>query len=512
MNTEESAVREPPRRLGGIVRHLGPGLILAGSIVGSGELIAATRTGAEAGFIFLGLIIFGCVVKVFTQVEIARHCVTTGETTLTALNQVPGPRAQTGKGVVNWIVIFWIATMLCGLGQLGGIVGGVGQAMAMSVPLTAKGAEYNTKATARAKALVLEKQLAEDESVELAKLKASFSGYDFEDKPVDDKLWALLLAGITSVMLFRGGFGFIESFCTILVGSFSLVTIANLLALQTHGDWAIRPDDLREGLGLGFLSSGSAKLGLALSTFGIIGVGASEIVAYPYWCLEKGYGKWIGRDDNSPSWTERARGWLRVMQWDAWGSMVVYTFCTIVFYLLGAAVLSRLGLVPEKADLVRTLSVMYAPAFGQSATYIFLFGAFAVLFSTFLVSNAGKARMFVDVTKVTGFTDLTEERRQRWVSRMGAALPLICVLVYVVWPSPAKLILFSGMMQSLLLPMLAFGALWFRRRQPNPELRPGRAWDFGLGFSFLAFVAIGLYLAVTKSAALMAIFSDYFGR
>ena len=141
---------------------------------------------------------------------------------------------------------------------------------------------------------------------------------------------------------------------------------------------------------------------------------------------------------------------------------------------------------------------MYTPVFGQGATYIFLFGAFAVLFSTFLVSNAGKARMFVDVTAVTGFTELPDERRQRWVSRMGAALPLICVLVYIVWPNPAKLILFSGMMQSLLLPMLAFGAIYFRGQQPNLSLRPGRAWDLGLGFSFLSFVVIGLYLAFTK--------------
>ena len=35
----------------------GPGMILAGSIVGSGELIATTRTGAEAHFDFLWLII-----------------------------------------------------------------------------------------------------------------------------------------------------------------------------------------------------------------------------------------------------------------------------------------------------------------------------------------------------------------------------------------------------------------------------------------------------------------------
>ena len=66
---------QPPSTFRGILLRLGPGLILAGSIVGSGELIATTRTGAEAGFTFLWLIILGCVIKVFTQVEVSRHCI-----------------------------------------------------------------------------------------------------------------------------------------------------------------------------------------------------------------------------------------------------------------------------------------------------------------------------------------------------------------------------------------------------------------------------------------------------
>ena len=51
-----SAVRDAPTTVKGILRNVGPGMILAGSIVGSGELIATTRTGAEAHFDFLWLI------------------------------------------------------------------------------------------------------------------------------------------------------------------------------------------------------------------------------------------------------------------------------------------------------------------------------------------------------------------------------------------------------------------------------------------------------------------------
>ena len=120
-------VLEPPVGFRATLKYLGPGLILAGSIVGSGELIATTRTGAEAGYSLLWLIIVGCVLKVFAQVEICRHCITHGETTLTALDKIP----KCGRA----ISVFWLVTFLFGLGQLGGIVGGVGQALDLVLPI-----------------------------------------------------------------------------------------------------------------------------------------------------------------------------------------------------------------------------------------------------------------------------------------------------------------------------------------------------------------------------------------
>ena len=89
-----NGVKEPPKNIPSIIRNLGPGLILAGSIVGSGELIATTKTGAEAHFDFLWLIILGCVVKVFAQIEFGRHVITHNRTSLSSLNSLPGPRLK----------------------------------------------------------------------------------------------------------------------------------------------------------------------------------------------------------------------------------------------------------------------------------------------------------------------------------------------------------------------------------------------------------------------------------
>src|SRR6478672_11865881 len=133
-------IEEPPVDVPGIIMRLGPGLIIAGSIVGSGELIGTTKTGAEAGFYLLWLIIIGCVIKVFVQVELGRDAIVRGKTTMAALSEVPGPAV---KGHGNWLLWYYFLMFAAGIGQLGGIVGGVGQAMAISMPLTQQGREFN---------------------------------------------------------------------------------------------------------------------------------------------------------------------------------------------------------------------------------------------------------------------------------------------------------------------------------------------------------------------------------
>ena len=122
-------------------------MILAGSIVGSGELIATTRTGAEAHFDFLWLIILGCFIKVFAQIEFGKHVITYGESSLESLNGLPGPvykNEKEGRQIkANWILIFWFVMFVSILGQQGGIVGGVGQALAITFPLSEEGSKRN---------------------------------------------------------------------------------------------------------------------------------------------------------------------------------------------------------------------------------------------------------------------------------------------------------------------------------------------------------------------------------
>ena len=92
--TEGSHTRPAPTGIGGLLRNIGPGVVVSGSVVGSGELLVTTHMGAEVGFVFLWGVIVASVVKYFIQLELGRQRVQ--RRTLPGLRQCitskrPGP-------------------------------------------------------------------------------------------------------------------------------------------------------------------------------------------------------------------------------------------------------------------------------------------------------------------------------------------------------------------------------------------------------------------------------------
>jgi Mn2+/Fe2+ NRAMP family transporter len=518
-----AGIVDPPTSIWGIARRLGPGMILAGSIVGSGELIATTKTGAQAGITLLWLIVIGCVIKVFAQIELGRYTITHGETTLAAIDQVPGPRLR-----VNWIVWFWLLMMIAGIGQLGGIVGGVGQAAAIALPITGdyraavetpshkeverylrwdddiegKRLEFDQLSPRRRKNIQRGQELFAER---LAALEAAHgdlaarvrSGEVLLDRWTwDDKIWAAVMAALTMGLLYRGRYRLIQNSSVALVVVFTFVTMGNVVALQSTSQWHISASEFLRGLSFRLPDSaeGINPLATALATFGIIGVGASELVTYPYWCQEKGYARFTGQRTNNPDWVVRARGWLRVMHFDAFVSMIVYTIATLAFFLMGVAVLHSEGLDPDGMRMVSTLARAYVPVFGEYSSWLFLIGAIAVLYSTFLVATAGNARLWTDCCKLLGLLDRDSQRsHDRGVLGFSMAMPLVCLVVFASGINPVRAILLAGAMQAVLLPMLGGGALYLRYTRTDPRLKPSLAWDAALVLSFLGLLVAGIW-------------------
>ncbi len=525
-------IREAPHRLLPVLKQLGPGLIIAGSIVGSGELIATTKTGAQAGITLLWLIILGCVVKVFVQIEMGRHTITHGQTSLAALNQVPGK-----LGRVNWIVAFWFAMMMSSVVQLGGIVGGVGQAAAIAMPITGDYREAIRMPSEKEIAWLLRwevgdlsqheefqlKTPAEQERIRQGTVRLRTKIDALGDRGTaamesvrnseklsdpytwDDKIWATLAALITIALLVNGRYSLIQNLTTVLVVTFTLVTIGNFVSLQATADWSISSAEMMQGLTFHLPTgdSGMRPLATALATFGIIGVGAAELVAYPYWCLEKGYAVHTGPREETDEWRDRARGWLRVMHIDVLLSMIVYTVATVAFYLVGVAVLYRTGSDPEGMRMTSTLAEAYVPIFGEYARWLFLTGAIAVLYSTFLVANASHTRMYTDFLKLLGWLNPDSETAHwKSIRTFGVIVPSVCLFVFCSNVRPDAAVLASGIMQALLLPMLGIGAIFFRYWQTDPRLRPSAWFDVLLILSCLSFFVTGLWGAWENGQAI----------
>jgi Mn2+/Fe2+ NRAMP family transporter len=430
-------IEEPPRAFGAILRRIGPGLILAGSIVGSGELIATTVLGAENGYLLLWLILISCVIKTVVQEELGRHAIGTGETTLEAFNACPGPRLK-----VSWLVWMWCLMVMFTLMQIGAMLGSIGEILNRAFPA------------------------------------------------IPLLAWPWLLAALTAGLLLAGRYSIVERASVIMVVTFTMLTVLGaviLVKLPQYFSWQA----LGEGLSFHLPASGFAT---AVAAFGITGVGATELVMYPYWCIEKGYASYTGPRDESPEWRDRAFGWIRVMGVDVINAMVIYTFATIAFYMLGAGVLHGRGVVPRGSNMVQELSALYTETLGPWSLPLFLAGAFAVLYSTVFSSTAAHCRVFADFTGMLGLYDRTNYAARLRVTRLFVIILLVVPCIYfMMFGEPVTMVKVGGFAQATMLPIIGFYTLYLRYKRMPARVLP-KGW-----------ITLGLWV----SAVLMAVMMGY---
>lgn len=432
-----SDVRRPPRSFFDTLKQVGPGIIISGTIVGSGELIAATTLGARVGYALLWLILVSCLIKVVVQQQLGRHTIVSGDTPFQALDRVPGPRLRASWVVWAWMIMFVGVTF-----QVGGILGGLGQVFHLALP----------------------------------------------GVPVD--FWVVAVAVGTLALLWSGTYRSIEGVSMALVASFTFTTVlcTILLAWTPYSmSWGDAADGFKFQLPAGGLA-------VAFAAFGITGVGATELIYYPYWCLEKGYARFVGRREGSAEWLARARGWVKVMHADTLLAMILYTLSTTAFYLLGAAVLHGLGQVPAGYEMVATLSGMYTATLGPWAFYFFLLGAFFVLYSTAFSATAANARVVVDFFGLVGRMELEGERRARWQRATLAGLLFLHCFWYFTVGEPVFLVILGGTAQACMLPIIGFSTIYLRYRYRERALEPGLFSDLLLWVCSTLMLAFAVYV------------------
>jgi manganese transport protein len=427
--------KDPPTTFLGRLKHIGPGVIVTASIVGSGELIATTTLGAQAGFITLWTIILSCALKIILQLEMAKMSITTGKPMMAFWNTMPGP-----KLIVSWAVWAWFVLLIAKFIQFGGILGSTTQSIQLAIP------------------------------------------------QFDYTIGVILVALSVVLLISFGRYKSIELASTIMVIVFVIFTLGMAILTQ-FTKYAFKLSDVLNGLTLQMPPEVAFA---ALAAFGITGIGGDEIVQYTYWCVEKGYAAHTGPAEKTKEWYARAKGWFRVMYLDATIAMIIYTAATLAFYVLGASVLYGTKQIPGGMTLIQTLSKMYTEVLGgQWVIYFFAVGAFATLYSTLVSWTAANQRIVADIMarmKLIDFEDAKQVDKVILVS--GIVLPVIYTLMALVFKTPAFMVQIGGWGTAFILLVIIYSAFYHRFKILDKELKPSAFYDIYLIFGSLAILVV----------------------
>jgi Mn2+/Fe2+ NRAMP family transporter len=433
----ELTIKEPPVSFFQKLKFLGPGFILSASIVGSGELIATTTLGAKAGFIAFWIILVSCLVKVAVQLEFGKHTILTGETAMQVFNRLPGPKI--GKG--RWTLWLFFLLLALKLVQLGGMIGSTAIVLTMLFP------------------------------------------------GVSIVVWVFISALIVSLLIYKGYYVVVEKLSLFMIAMFTVLTISAVAALSLT-PYSISWSEIASGLTFAFPAE---IVPVAIGAFGITGVASDEIIAYNYWCLEKGYAAYTGPRQDSVEWKKRAQGWISVMYLDALVAMAIYTAVTAAFYLLGAAILHNRGVIPEGNQLIETVALIYTESLGPGVRTIYLVGAFFVLFSSLFATLAAWTRMYPDIFSQLGWIDFTNaKKRNELIAVLAWIIPLVWAATYLFIKLPVVMILFGGAVGSVMLFLVAYAAIGMKFSR-DQFMSTSIGYNIAFWISIFAILGIGCY-------------------
>jgi hypothetical protein len=301
--------------------------------------------------------------------------------------------------------------------------------------------------------------------------------------------WVALVSFSVALLIYRGYYSVVEKAAMVMIAMFTVLTITSVFALTftpySFGWWEVAS-------GLTFRLPVEI-LAVAIGAFGITGVASDEIIAYNYWCIEKGYAAYTGPFRETPEWRARAKGWISVMYLDAFVAMIIYTSVTAAFYLLGSAVLHNRGVVPGGNQLIETVALIYTESLGPGIRNAYLVGAFFVLYSSLFASLAAWTRMYSDIFGQLEWIDFSDpKQRKRVIAILAWIFPLMWALTYMFIELPVVMILFGGMVGSIMLFIIVYAALHIKYRRTE-IIKSGPVYDVAFWISIISIVLVGIY-------------------
>ncbi len=414
-------MQEAPKTFLERLKFIGPSVVVTGSVVGSGSIVMTPLLGAAAGFMLLWWLLLSMWSKPIIQAEIARYIVVTKKTFLEAFADMPGFKTTIQGKTTSWLVWFMFIGVIPSIAGMGGLAGAVAEAGNTMFPF-----------------LTVE-------------------------------IWVLISCLVTWMLLYFGSYKSLEKTLLVMVLFFSFMTMIIAIAMQST-DYQVSIAQVSSGLSFSFPSG---YLPLALAVFGFTGISYGEIMAYTYWCLEKGYA------ENSGNNVEETKHWIKTMQTDVWVTVFFITLGTLPFFFLGAGVLYNIPELQQALatssfwdiDVISSLQNMFSLVLGGWAKWLFIVLAFFVLFSTLLSGTAAFTRTISDYLISMGLVKEQANTRKKLIKLIAFLIPFLSGLFYFVLPNPFTLLLIAGIWAAMGLPIVNIGALYLVNKL-EPELQP----------------------------------------
>ena len=403
------------------LKFIGPSVIVTGSVVGSGSIVMTPLLGAAAGFLLLWWLLLSMWSKPIIQAEISRYVVVTKKTFLEAFADMPGFKTTIQGKTTSWLVWFMFIGVIPSIAGMGGLAGAVAEAGNTMFPL------------------------------------------------LSTEVWVFISCLITWLLLYFGSYRSLERTLLAMVLFFSFMTLIIALAMQST-EYQVNLNQISEGLSF---SLPTEYLPLALAVFGFTGISYGEIMAYTYWCLEKGYAENTGND------IEEKKHWIKTMQTDVWITVFFITLGTLPFFFLGAGVLNNVPELQESlatssfwdVDVISSLQNMFSLVLGGWAKWLFIILAFFVLFSTLLSGTAAFTRTISDYLISMGLVREKTDTRTKLIKLIAFVIPFLSGLFYFILPNPITLLLIAGIWAAMGLPIVNIGALYLVNKL-EPALQP----------------------------------------
>ncbi len=403
------------------LKFIGPSVIVTGSVVGSGSIVMTPLLGAAAGFLLLWWLLLSMWSKPIIQAEISRYVVVTKKTFLEAFADMPGFKTTIQGKTTSWLVWFMFLGVIPSIAGMGGLAGAVAEAGNTMLPLL------------------------------------SIEG------------WVVVSCLLTWLLLYFGSYKSLEKTLLVMVLFFSFMTLIIAISMQLT-EYQVSFTLISQGLTFSFPTE---YLPLALAVFGFTGISYGEIMAYTYWCLEKGYANNSGND------LEETKHWIRTMQTDVWVTVFFITLGTLPFFFLGAGVLNNVPELQESlatssfwdVDVISSLQNMFSLVLGGWAKWLFIILAFFVLFSTLLSGTAAFTRTISDYLISMGLVKEKIDTRGKLIKLIAFLIPFLSGLFYFILPNPITLLLIAGIWAAMGLPIVNIGALYLINKL-DPVLQP----------------------------------------